>query len=204
MSTIVRILAILLLPARIADLITLANRIVAAMTGNAFFPTPPRALSAVTADILALSVAEVTATLRTKGAAQARNVKRSVVISDLRSLQAYVQQIADGDSAQAAAIIQSAGMSTRRGGARPKAPFTAKQGAVSGLVLLIARALASRASYQWAWSVDQKNWTVLPSTLKAHTSVAGLTAGTTCYFRFKGVTKAGETDWSQIVALIVK
>jgi hypothetical protein len=205
MSTIVRALAVLLLPSRVADLIILANRIVASMTGNAYFPSPPRQLSDVVDDILALSLAATAAGTRTRGAVQARNVKRSVVISDLQALQAYVQQIADLDTGgEAEVIIQSAGMSVHKRTPRTKAPLEARQGGVSGMVLIIAKALAFRASYQWQWSSDKTSWSSLPPTLAARTSVSGLTAGTVYYFRFKGLLKTGETDWSQIVSLLVK
>ena len=43
-----------------------------------------------------------------------------------------------------------------------------------------------------------------PSTLQAKTTVTGLTAGTTVAFRFKSVVKAGESDWSPPVAILVK
>jgi hypothetical protein len=206
MALIVRILAALLLPVRIADLIVMAQRIVAAMTNNSNFPNPPKALTDVTQDIQSLSLAQQSALGRGKGAAQARNLARRLVISDLRQLQSYVQVVADaaGSIQAAEVIITSAAMNVRKTAARTKAPLDARHGGVSGAVLLIAKALADRASYQWSWSSDGKSWVSLPTTLQARTMVSGLTAGTVYYFRVRGVLKTGETDWSQTVALLVQ
>jgi hypothetical protein len=44
----------------------------------------------------------------------------------------------------------------------------------------------------------------VPSTLRARTTVTGLTPGSTVEFRFKSVVKAGESDWSAPVSLLVK
>ena len=94
-------------------------------------------------------------------------------------------------------------MSVRAVTLHPKAQLSVKQGSVSGSVKLMAKAVDHRASYEWQFSTDQKTWTNAPSTLQAKTDIAGLTAGTAYFFRFRGVTKAGEGNWSQVVTLLV-
>ncbi len=42
-----------------------------------------------------------------------------------------------------------------------------------GSVKLIAKAVATRASYEWQYSIDQKTWTNAPSTLQAKTVISG-------------------------------
>jgi len=74
---------------------------------------------------------------------------------------------------------------------------------VPGSVKLAAKAMATRASYEWQYSTDQKTWTHAPSSLQAKTVITGLTSGTTVYFRVRGVTKAGEGAYSQIVQILV-
>jgi hypothetical protein len=59
------------------------------------------------------------------------------------------------------------------------------------------------ASYEWQYSLDQKTWTNAPSSLQAKTTITGLTSSTTYYFRFRGVTKAGEGAFSQVVQILV-
>jgi len=71
-------------------------------------------------------------------------------------------------------------------------------------VNLAAKAPAKRASYNWQYSTDQKTWTSIPQTLQAKTGVSGLTVGTTYYFRVQALTMTGETDWTQVVSLVVK
>jgi hypothetical protein len=45
---------------------------------------------------------------------------------------------------------------------------------------------------------------VAPVTLQAKTTIMGLTPGATVTFRYRGVTKTGEGDWSQLITFIVK
>ncbi len=122
----------------------------------------------------------------------------------LEQLKAYIQKVADGNAETAASVIQSAGVSVRKAVLRQKQAFAAKPGAVSGVVKLTAAA-AGRASYDWEHSTDGgKTWVSLPSTLQARTTVSGLTPGAMATFRYRAVTKAGEGDWSQPTAIIVK
>jgi len=74
---------------------------------------------------------------------------------------------------------------------------------VSGSVKLVAKAVAPRACYDWQYSTDQKAWTEVPPTLQSKTEIDGLLTATAYFFRFRGITKAGTGDWSQVVALLV-
>jgi hypothetical protein len=42
-----------------------------------------------------------------------------------------------------------------------------------------------------------------PSTLQAKTTITGLPVGTSVLFRYRTLTKTGEGDWSQGLALLV-
>jgi hypothetical protein len=96
-------------------------------------------------------------------------------------------------------------MAIRKTAAHSKLPFAAKAGPVSGTVLLAAKAAAARASYEWEWSGDGgKTWTAVLPTLQAKTQITGLPVATTVQFRFRSVTKAGASDWSQPISLLVK
>ena len=207
MSTVIRrAIAVLYLLANISQLIKQAQAIVLAMTNNAFFVGPMPSLSAVTAAILDLDVAEVAAKGKATGTAQARDVKEAVLLKLLRELQFYVQGIADSMPDQSEAIIVSAGMKVRKLTPRQKNHDEARQGHVSGLVVLIATVLAApKAVYFWQWSSDQKTWTSLPMAFQATTSVSGLTPATMYYFRYHTVSKkTGTGDLSQSISLLVK
>jgi hypothetical protein len=200
-----RSIASLKLPIRVPLLITYAQAIVRAMTGNASFPTPVPALAAVTGKIDDLQVAETAALARTRGAVTTRNEKRAALVQELQQLRGCVQATADANADNAASIIQSAGMALKKTAVRPPRVFAAKPAAVSGSVELVTHAAARRASYQWEYSTDGgKTWVLLPATLQTKTVVSGLAPAATVSFRYRPVTKGGEGDWSQPTSLIVK
>jgi hypothetical protein len=193
------------MPAKVADFIAYATGVAHAMTNNPAFPTPVPALSALSAAVSDLQAAETLALTRAKGTATARNDKRAVVVSLLRQLGGYVQAIADGTPENGATIIQSAGIPVRKVTVRATRVFGAKAGPVTGSAKLTATVAARRASYEWEYSTDGgKTWVGAPSTLQAKTTVTGLPVGTSVLFRYKGVTKTGEGDWSQGLALLVR
>jgi hypothetical protein len=200
-----RSIAVLKLSPRIKNVITFAQSLATSMTGNASFPSPNPTLATLQANITALSNAETAVLARTKGAVQDRNAKLATLKTDLETLKAYVQGVADAaNPTSAASIVESAGMTVRKITLHDKPALGVKQGSVSGTVNLAAKAPAHRASYAWQYSTDQKTWTSAPQTLQAKTGVSGLTAGTTYYFRVQVLTMTGEGDWSQIVSLLVR
>jgi hypothetical protein len=197
--------AVLKLPLPVVELVKIGQSIVAAMIGNAFFPNPNPPLAQVTATINALDTAQTATKSRAPGTVAARNAARTDVMVALRTLRAYVQQVADANVEQSEAIITSARMTTKRVAARVKPPFSAKQGAVSGSAHLVVRSAALRASYEWEWSSDGgKTWTLAAPSLQAKTTITGLPTGASCQFRYRPVTKTGPADWSQPVTLLVQ
>ena len=213
MKSVSRALAVLKMSPRVKTLITFAQSVASAMTGNASFPSPVPTLASFEADIAALVTAETAALARAKGAAQDRNAKLAVVKGDLEKLKSHVQGVADAaNPTDAASIILSAGMAVRKVTLHAKAALAVRQGsvrplvpAVSGTVSLTAKSAAPKAAYNWQYSIDQKTWTSLPQTLKAKTGVSGLTAGTIYFFRSQALTpKGGEGDWGQVVSFLVK
>jgi hypothetical protein len=194
-----------MLPKSVPALITYAQSVVTAMTGNPSFPSPVPTLAVVAAAIAALHAAESTALARTKGAVAARNDKRVALVTLLQQLRGYIQTVADADVETATTVIQSAGIAVKKVPANRPRVFVAEQGAASGSAKLIAASAGRRASYEWQYSTDgAKTWLMAPSTIQAKTTVVGLTPGATVEFRYRPVTKTGEGNWSQTVQLIVK
>ena len=193
------------MPAKVADFIAYGTGIVHAMTNNPAFPAPVPALSALSAAVSELQAAETLALTKAKGAVAARNDKRAVVVSLIQQLRGYAQAIADATPENGATIIQSGGFAVRKVPARATRVFTAKEGPVTGSAKLTAAVAARRASYEWEYSLDGgKTWVGAPSSLQAKTTVTGLPVGTSVLFRYKTVTRTGEGDWSQGLALLVK
>jgi hypothetical protein len=195
----------LALPKIVALLIVFAENIVKRMTGNPYFPAPTPSLAVVTTAIDDLRAAETAVVARTKGAASARNQKRTVLVSQLQSLRGYIQTVADADLANAAAIIESAGVAIRKTPTRHPQVLAAKPGRISGEATITAAVAARRASYEWQYSTDGgKTWITSPATLQAKTTVSGLAPVSTAQFRYRAVTKSGEGDWSQPVSLTIQ
>jgi hypothetical protein len=197
-------MAALNLPTSVPALLGVADAIVLAMTGNPAFPDPSPALATVAAAIAALRDAEVATHTRTRGTVAARNEQRAVLVSLLVRLKAYVQGVSDGDADRAPALIQSAGMDVKRSAAFAKPAFSVRPGRWSGSVRLAVRSAGDRAGYEWAWTDDGgATWQSAPTTLRAHTVIAGLLRGSVCSFRYRAVTKGGEGDWCEPMALLV-
>ena len=201
-----RAVVVLKLSKSVPALINEAKGMVTAMTNNsATFTAPSPPLAALTSAINELEVAETAALARTRGAATTRNDKRAALVQLLEQERTYVQTVADTNMENGAALIQSAGMSVRKAVVHGPRTFSAKPGAVSGAVKLVAAAAARRASYEWEYSINGgQAWVSAPVTLQAKTTITGLTPGATVMFRYRGVTKTGEGDWSQPTSLIVK
>jgi hypothetical protein len=189
-------------------LIAQCTAIVLAMTGNAYFsapnPLPNPTLAAVQSAIDNLSKAQNDARAKTKGAATRRNLARQALVKLMNALCAYVQLVADSMPGQEADVILSAKMIVKAIGAHAPRVFAALHGPISGTAEIEAPVTEDRRSIFWQWSTDQKTWNDLPPTLKASTTVANLTPGTTYWFRYRVLTKDGLGDWSQVVSLLMR
>jgi hypothetical protein len=196
-----RCVAVLNVPDSVPHFISYSKGIVLAMTDNPDFTTPSPTLASVTTHIKDLEDADSVAQTGVRGSIGRRDEKQAIVLKDLHSLQSYVQGIADNNPDRAKSIITGAGMSVKQEASKVKSDFSAKR-LSSGVVQLTAKAVASRAAYQWQSSTDEKTWTTIRTTLQCSTIVDGLTPGETYYFRFCSTTSEGTGDWSQIISII--
>ena len=200
-----RSLVALKLPRPVPALIAVAKAIVQAMTNNPSFPAPTPSLGDVTAGISALETAQSAARTRAMGTVAVRDARRITLRALLDELEACVQKMADADMENAAALIQSAGMSVRKAPVHPPRVFAITQGAVSGSIKVVAPTAGDRASYDWAWSADGgQTWHPAPSTVRSTATMSGLTPATTVTFRYRSVTKAGVSDWSEPTSFLLK
>jgi hypothetical protein len=199
-------IAVLKLSNKVKSVIAYAQSVATSMLANATsFPSPTPTLANFQADVAALAAAETAVLARTKGAVESRNAKLAIVKSGLENLKTYVQAVSDAaNPSNAAAMIESAGMTLRKVTLHDKALLSVKQGSVSGTLVLAAKAAGKRAAYGWQYSTDQKTWTSLAPTLQAKAGVSGLTAGTVYYFRVQPLLPTGEQNWSDLVSFMVK
>jgi len=191
-----RSVAVLALPRRIDAFIAYAVDVVRAMTVNPAFPSPAPALATVLAAVEDLRVAEAQVMARHPGATVGRDARRAVLVTLLQSLRMHVQSVADANAERGPAIIRSASMAVQKTAERRPRVFAALAGPVAGTVKLVAPSGGDRASYNWQYSTDGEAWIDLPSTLQAKTTLSGQTPGAVAQFRYRAVTKTGETPWS--------
>ena len=194
------------LPVPIGLLISFVRTVILAITGDkAHFPNPTPALATVDTAVSDLEKAEAAVQARVKGATEQRAAKRAALVQLVDALGNYVQGVSDLDPENSAAIIHAAGFAVRKAPKRPARVFSVIQGAMSGNVKVVAPSAGNRASYDWQWSTDGgKTWQLAPSTLQAKTTLQGFAAGSTVSFRYRVTTKAGEAEWSQPIAFLVK
>ena len=149
-----RVIVTLDLPKPVLALLALAKAIQAAIAANpGIFKTPVPPLSQLASDLAALDTAQA-AIASVKGAVEARNAKRVIVVADLHALRAYVQGLCDADPANAASIAQAAKMSTRPPPKRTKNDVNVKAGPTSGTLAIDGSLLPRRSSQAWEYSTD--------------------------------------------------
>jgi hypothetical protein len=205
MTTLIATLYVVLgLPKRNGELLAFAKAVQTALTGNPHFPNPTPTLAVLAADIAAFDLAETAAASKTKGAATNRNGKKAKVVQDLRHLRDYVQGVAENVTTDPLTVVESAGLKVKKARTQHKQALVVKDTTTSGTVSLVAKAVALVATYYWQYSLDGKTWTSCPDTMKASIIVAGLTAGQTYSFRFRTLTRAGASDFTQVVTHLVR
>ena len=82
-------------------------------------------------------------------------------------------------------------------------PSRGREARASGAVILVARAIARKASYEWQCSTDRKGWVRAEPTFECKTELFGLTGGARHYVRFRAGALASPGKWSQAVSFIV-
>jgi hypothetical protein len=193
------------MPQHVPDQIKHGQTVQAALASNPHFPLPDPIIAAFIAALGTYDAAATAAETRAKGTIAARNAAKVVYLGAIHALKARIQQVADASPDQAEAIITSTSLAVKKVPNRQKQTFEARQGATSGTVHVIAKAVAARASYEWQYSIDGgKTWTSLPNTLQAKTTMTGLPVGTIVEFRVRSTTKKGQGDWSLPTSLLVK
>jgi len=199
--------AVLLIPRSDPAALAFCNSILAKTdpTQNADFkPTPPE-LAKLATDAAAYATAISTARGGGTAATKVLKAARKKVVADLGHVRDRVQQVAETKAtpADAAAVIVGAGLSVKKRTKRNKPPVRAVQGPTSGSAWLELLRVAKIATYFWVFSLDQKTWTNVPETMKAKLLLTGLTPGQTYYFKFRALTRQGQSVTSDPRAELV-
>jgi len=185
---------------------------VVAMVGTAIYFNPPNTtpanptLAEITTDIGILDTA-ISATETGKTKTDAVTQAQDKVVNDLDLLGLYVQGIANqpvnktiGD-----VIIHAAGMEFKKTGL-PKARVFSVLNSPVQKGDVIARTVngGNRAAYEWqVKKVNEVNWAAGVITLKATFTYHELQSGNNYQFRVKTVNTKGNTNYSNVLELVV-
>jgi hypothetical protein len=180
-----------------------ARSVAAAISGNPHFPSPTLPIAEFEARIDAADEAQARVLIGPIGSAAQRDAKLAAVRSALEQLSTYVQGVANASPNEARAIIASAGMSVKRPGLHDKQPLTVKAGLTTGSVVVIAKAAGDRSTYEWQYSEVGEAWIDVEPTRQAKKTFEGLARGRTYQFRVRSVTRAGRSDFGQVVTFLV-
>ncbi len=126
------------------------------------------------------------------------------VNNDMKALMRKFQEAADGDPANAIAIIESGNFRIKQVAGREKQKFEAFNGPVSGTVLLTAPGFKGRCCHDWWYSEDRIAWFRMDPTVDAETQKDGLTPAKWAYFRYQLITKDGPQGMSRVIDILVK
>jgi hypothetical protein len=188
---------------RIADRLAYAKHVAERLTNNPDFPEPLPAHARLVVHLAAAEAALVTSLTRARGTAAALKAALRAVEGDLKTLHVFVEVAANQRPGDGAAMIARAGMSLKnaRGPSRPT--LKVRQGRIPGSVLVDARAVGRKASYEWQYSTDQKLWVTAETNFECKAELFGLKRATRYFFRFRARTRKGLGKWSDAVSMIV-
>lgn len=194
------------------EILSLANQIVTAMTGNANFPAPNPPLASVSAALATATTkvaAQKAAQLAAKQATDERDEAIAALCALLTPLGDHVSSVSGGDPAK----IESAGMNVK-GLPTPIGPLPQVQnlsitaGDSEGRLDLQWDPVRGTKNYQVQMSTDPNvpaNWKLLDSCSGSKLSLTGLTSGEKLWFRVRAKAPKSVNDgaWSDPATKIV-
>jgi len=193
------------------ELVTLANTIKTAMTGNANFTTPNPTLAAL-GTLITTAQTKIASYESAKAAVDTALSDRDTALAALRaglSQEAdYVQNVSAGDATK----IESAGMSVRDDGSPIGTPtqvlnLVVTAGDNDGTLDASWDPVRGAASYEIQTSVDPvsgTSWAFKQSATKSNANIAGLTSGTKMWVRVRAVGSGNSTGpWSDPATKVV-
>ena len=187
----------------VTDKVQYVRQIIAAMTGNANFPTPEPPLADITTAVNGLETAFNAANTARQNAVSltsAMDDEEQALNALVMKLANYVENKSDGDEAK----IQSAGMSVKSKpapiGSLP-APdnFLATAGDNEGEAYLSCKPVHGANSYTARYCKDPitpEGWKPAGISTKSSMIVKGLTSGDKYWFQVAAVGAAGQGPWS--------
>ncbi len=189
----------------VTEKVNFYRSIIAKLTGNLIYPTPDVSLTAAQVAIDALEAAILAKRDGSHTAVSAMYDAEEAADTIFRTLAAYVERIAAGDETR---ILSSGFHESKQPILTPKAVLSVTDGAHSGAVKLIAKAVERAGSYIWQYAKDaipgdDSGWILAGVCTCASFEINGLTVATKYYFRVAAVTPDGAQDFSAPVMKVV-
>ncbi len=187
----------------VAEMITLGCSIQVALTGNSYFPNAQASLSAFSTTITNAENAQARALKGGKHDRVFRDLKMQELTDMINIIAAAVFVEASGDIEK----IVSAGFDVVKAPTHGAQKFTAKNGPISGTVLLTAEAV-SGAIHFWQFCADPytpdgSGWKDYPEGSKSRVFFNSLESGKKYWFREMKIYPGGKTDWTDPISLII-
>lgn len=193
------------------EVVSLANTIKTAMTGNANFTTPNPTLTAI-GTLITTAQTKIAGYNTANAAAETALADRDTAVAALRAGLSqegdYVQNVTNGDKTK----IESAGMSVRDDATPVGAPtqvlnLVVTAGDNDGTLDASWDPVRGAASYEIQTSLDPvsgTSWTFKQSASKSSATAAGLTSGTKMWVRVRAIGSGNATGpWSDPATKVV-
>lgn len=178
------------------------RNVIAKMTGNANFTTPDKSLADLIALVNKLEADYIAA--KDGGHTPTANMHKSEAAADaaFRLIVLYVDRIAQGDEAK----ILSSGLHVSKDRAAVNKPdLSAMDGAISGSVHLVAKAIPDAGAYIWQQTLVDKptEWTIAGHSTQAVIDITGLPLGAHLQFRVAAITPDGVGNYCNPVLKVI-
>jgi len=189
----------------VAEKIVFYRNVVTKLSNNTTFPDPDVSLDEARTAVDTLETSYIASRDGSHTATAQLHANEDAADEIFRVLAAYVDRVSVGDETK----ILSAGFHASK---QPlpiqKATLTVLDGANSGNVKLVAKAVEKAGSYIWqmakgALPADESGWTTLGYTTQSNNEATGLDVATKYHFRVAAVTPDGTTDFSAPVLKVV-
>jgi hypothetical protein len=189
----------------VAEKIAFYRNIIAKLTDNPTYPTPEVPLTDAKAVVDALEAAFVASRDGSHSAISAMHDNEAAANAVFYKLAAYVEKVAEGDETK---ILSSGFHESRQPISRQKPQLSAADGANTGSVKLIAKAVDRAGAYIWqsakeSLPVEDSEWVLVATGTRSYHEISGLTVGGKYYFRVAAVTPDGTADFSAPVLKVV-
>ncbi|MFZ4455452.1 MAG: hypothetical protein ACOYOT_04455 [Bacteroidales bacterium] len=189
----------------VAAKIVFYRNVIDKLTDNATFPTPDTPLEGANAAVDKLETSYLAAQDGSRTAIAAMHSDEEAADNLFRILAAYVDRVAAGDEV----ILLGSGFHlSKQPAPATKSALTVADGAHSGSVKLIAKAVDKAGAYLWQYAKDAQpdtdaGWTLAATSTQSTYELSGLSVATKYYFRMAAITPSGQTDYTPAVLKVV-